>query len=316
MKNDNKKKQVVIIVLSFLAVCLVAGLFLRTNTAKGTQDMPVQGGERNPDTGKQGDGESRLSSTPMPSGEIVDGLGNDGKDAGNSPTPTQQGEISSQPSDDKKGAENLPTPTTQGKENNQPGSDAGDTPEAGDKISDSGEKDEMTEPKASATPKPEKVTTIPQVIEKPTATPLPEKNKDQSEDRGDTGKEKPEETKNEDSGNKLNSPSEATPPPTPPADDKDTVPMENPDKDGNCRPEHKNPEKEETKKGESSEESKPPKKEEKPSKEEPSKKDDSKGEPPSKDAIYVPGIGWVEYEGPNSHGTAPNAGTGDIIGDM
>lgn len=316
MKNDNKKKQVVIIVLSFLAVCLVAGLFLRTNTAKGTQDMPVQGGERNPDTGKQGDGESRLSSTPMPSGEIADVLGKDGKNVENSPIPTLSEGISPQPSDDKKGAENLPTPTTQGKENNQPGSDAGDTPEAGDKISDSGEKDEMTKPKASATPEPEEVTATPQVTEKPTATPLPEKNKDQSEDRGDTGKGKPEGTKKEDSGNKLNSPSEATPPPTPPADGKDTVPVENPDKDGNCRPEHKNPEKEETKKGESSEGNKPLKKEEKPSKEEPSKKDDSKGEPPSEGAIYVPGFGWVEYEGPNSYEIAPNAGTGDIIGDM
>lgn len=296
MKNDNKKKQAVIIVLSVLAVCLVAGLFLRTNMAKGTQDMPVQGGEENPDNRKQNDGESKLSSTPMPSG---DGLENNGKEAETSPTPSKL--VSPQPSDDKKGTENLPTPTTQGKENKQQGSDS---------------KDETAEPQVSATPEPKKVTNIPQVTEKPAVTKPPEKKESQSEDRGDIGKEKTEETKKDDSGSNLKSPSEATPPPTPPTDDKDTAPVENPDKDGNCKPEHKNPEKEETKKEESSEEGKPPKKEEKPSKEESSQKDDPKGEPPSEGAIYVPGFGWVEYEGPNSHGTAPNAGTGDIIGDM
>ena len=58
MKNDNKKKQAVVIVLSNLAVCLVAGLFLRTGRVIGTQDMPVQGGEGNLDVRKQGDGES------------------------------------------------------------------------------------------------------------------------------------------------------------------------------------------------------------------------------------------------------------------
>lgn len=297
MKNDNKKKQVVIIVLSVLAVCLVAGLFLRTNMAKGTQDMPVQGGERKPDTRKQGDEKEEPSSTPVLSGDIT----GQGKDVGNSSIPASP----DQPLDDKKGVGN-----------NQPGDDTGHVPEAGSEISGSGKMDETAEPQVSATPEPKKVTDLPQVTEKPEATRPPEKKESQSEDLGDIGKEKPEETKKEDSGSNLKSPSEATPPPTPPADDKDTAPVENPDKDGNCRPEHKNPEKDETKKGESSEESSLPKKEEKPSKEESVQKDDPKGEPPSEGAIYVPGFGWVEYEGPNSHGTAPNAGTGDIIGDM
>lgn len=32
--------------------------------------------------------------------------------------------------------------------------------------------------------------------------------------------------------------------------------------------------------------------------------------------IWVPGFGWVPYGGENSQGTAPNAGTGDPVGDM
>lgn len=40
------------------------------------------------------------------------------------------------------------------------------------------------------------------------------------------------------------------------------------------------------------------------------------GDKRSDGAIYVPGFGWVENEGENSQGTAPNAGTGDPIGDM
>lgn len=41
------------------------------------------------------------------------------------------------------------------------------------------------------------------------------------------------------------------------------------------------------------------------------------GETNSSGAIYVPGFGWVEDSGEeNSQGTAPNAGTGDVVGDM
>lgn len=33
-------------------------------------------------------------------------------------------------------------------------------------------------------------------------------------------------------------------------------------------------------------------------------------------SVYVPGFGWVEDEGENSQGSAPNAGTGKPVGDM
>lgn len=34
-------------------------------------------------------------------------------------------------------------------------------------------------------------------------------------------------------------------------------------------------------------------------------------------AVYVPGLGWIEDSGePNTVITAPNAGTGDVIGEM
>lgn len=280
MKNNNKKKQAVVIVLSILAVCLVAGLFLRTGTAKGTQNMPVQGGEGNLDARKQGDGESEPSSTPMPSRN----------DAENSHASTPSEGINTKLSDDKM-EENLPSPTEQ--ENNTAEQGSGNRPESGEEAPGNGERDERTKPEVSATPEPGEVTTIPQATGKPTPTKPPEKKDSQPEEQEDTGEEKPEATPKEDSGASQKSPSGATPPPNPPADGKDTAPVENPDKDGNCRPEHKNPEKGET-----------------------SPKDDPKGEPPSEGAIYVPGFGWVEYEGPNSHGTAPNAGTGDIIGDM
>jgi len=38
------------------------------------------------------------------------------------------------------------------------------------------------------------------------------------------------------------------------------------------------------------------------------------GDTNSSGAIYVPGFGWVENSGENSQGTAPNAGTGEVIG--
>jgi len=41
------------------------------------------------------------------------------------------------------------------------------------------------------------------------------------------------------------------------------------------------------------------------------------GDTNSNGAVYVPGFGWVESNGEeNSQGTAPNAGTGEIIGNM
>lgn len=38
------------------------------------------------------------------------------------------------------------------------------------------------------------------------------------------------------------------------------------------------------------------------------------GDTNSNGAIYVPGFGWVENSGENSQGTAPNAGTGEKVG--
>ena len=40
------------------------------------------------------------------------------------------------------------------------------------------------------------------------------------------------------------------------------------------------------------------------------------GETRSDGAVYVPGFGWVPYEGENSTETAPNAGTGKPVGEM
>ena len=40
------------------------------------------------------------------------------------------------------------------------------------------------------------------------------------------------------------------------------------------------------------------------------------GEKRSDGKVYFPGFGWVEDEGENSQGTAPNAGTGEPVGDM
>ena len=49
---------------------------------------------------------------------------------------------------------------------------------------------------------------------------------------------------------------------------------------------------------------------------EPKQEQPQGGEKRSDGAVYVPGFGWVEYEGENSQGTAPNAGTGEPVGDM
>ncbi len=51
---------------------------------------------------------------------------------------------------------------------------------------------------------------------------------------------------------------------------------------------------------------------------EPNKVEDTpaSGETSSDGSVYVPGFGWVPYEGENSNIDAPNAGTGDSIGTM
>ena len=139
--------------------------------------------------------------------------------------------------------ENLPSPTEPGQENSTAGQGTGNRPESGEEAPGNEEKDETAKLEVSATPEPGEVITIPQATEKPTATKPPEKSESQPEEQEGTGEEKPETTPKEDSEVGQKSPSGATPPPNPPVDGKDTAPVENPDKDGNCRPEHKNPEK-------------------------------------------------------------------------
>ena len=91
------------------------------------------------------------------------------------------------------------------------------------------------------------------------------------------------------SADKPKSPSEATPPTEAPAET-DKVPVENPDTSGTCQPEHTP---------------------------QPDTNQPQGGETNSSGAVYVPGFGWVEDSGEeNTTTVAPNAGTGDPIGDM
>ena len=89
---------------------------------------------------------------------------------------------------------------------------------------------------------------------------------------------------------KPKTPAEATPPADPPKDEAvSSVPEENPDAGGQCQPEHTPQQEQGQPQG---------------------------GETRSDGSVYVPGFGWVPYEGENSTGTAPNAGTGEPVGDM
>lgn len=88
---------------------------------------------------------------------------------------------------------------------------------------------------------------------------------------------------------KPKSPTEATPPAEKPKETDKQAPVENPDDNGNCQPEQKPQQEPDQPQG---------------------------GDTRSDGAIYVPGFGWVENEGENTQGTAPNAGTGKPIGDM
>ena len=89
---------------------------------------------------------------------------------------------------------------------------------------------------------------------------------------------------------KPKSPTEATPPAEPPKDTTESnIPVENPDESGQCQPEHTP---------------------------QPDADQPQGGETRSDGAVYVPGFGWVPYEGENSTETAPNAGTGKPVGEM
>lgn len=89
---------------------------------------------------------------------------------------------------------------------------------------------------------------------------------------------------------KPKSPAEATPPAEPPKDTSESsVPVENPDAGGQCQPEH-TPEPE---------------------------PDQPQGGEKQNGKIYVPGFGWIEDEGGGSNvHEAPNAGTGEPVGEM
>ena len=91
------------------------------------------------------------------------------------------------------------------------------------------------------------------------------------------------------SANKPKSPSEATPPTKAPTET-DKAPVENPDTSGTCQPEH-------TPQSDTNQL--------------------QSGDKNSSGAIYVPGFGWIEDEGGGSDvHEAPNAGTGEPVGDM
>lgn len=90
------------------------------------------------------------------------------------------------------------------------------------------------------------------------------------------------------SADKPKSPTEATPPTEAPAET-DKAPVENPDTSGTCQPEHTP---------------------------QPDTNQPQGGDTNSSGAVYVPGFGWIENEGENSNGTAPNAGTGEPVGEM
>lgn len=91
------------------------------------------------------------------------------------------------------------------------------------------------------------------------------------------------------SADKPKSPSEATPPTKAPTE-ADKAPVENPDNSGTCQPENTP---------------------------QPDTNQPKSGDKNSSGAIYVPGFGWVEDSGEeNTTTVAPNAGTGEKVGDM
>lgn len=92
------------------------------------------------------------------------------------------------------------------------------------------------------------------------------------------------------SEDKPKSPAEATPPAEPPKDiTENSAPIENPDDSGQCQPEH-TPQPE---------------------------ADQPQGGERQNGKIYVPGFGWIEDEGGGSNvHEAPNAGTGEPVGEM
>lgn len=133
----------------------------------------------------------------------------------------------------------------------------------------------------------EPTVTVPEI--KPESTTKPDATTPEQESSAQTGtvtgdvQQKPSE-------GKPKTPAEAAPPAEPPKDEAvSSAPVENPDAGGQCQPEHTPQQEADQPQG---------------------------GETRSDGAVYVPGFGWVPYEGENSTGTAPNAGTGKPVGDM
>ena len=153
-----------------------------------------------------------------------------------------------------------------------------------------------TQPPAAQTesqPEPEPSVTVPEI--KPESTTAPststpgttsEPEKESSSAAGTVAGDvqaKPSE-------GKPKSPAEATPPAEPPkGTPESSAPVESPDASGQCQPEHTP---------------------------QPEPDQPQGGETRSDGAVYVPGFGWVPYEGENSTETAPNAGTGKPVGEM
>ena len=79
---------------------------------------------------------------------------------------------------------------------------------------------------------------------------------------------------------KLQSPKDAVPPTAPPAETESTAALENPDGDGNCQPEHTQPQEEQPQGGDTN----------------------------PAGAVYVPGFGYIESSGPNEQGISHTDG--------
>nr|WP_302111118.1 DUF6550 family protein [uncultured Acetatifactor sp.] len=93
----------------------------------------------------------------------------------------------------------------------------------------------------------------------------------------------PAETQPARTDGKPQSPKDAVPPSEPPAETGSTAAVENPDEDGNCQPEHTQPQEDQPQGGDTN----------------------------PAGAVYVPGFGYIESSGPNEQGTSHTDGDWD-----
>lgn len=159
-----------------------------------------------------------------------------------------------------------------------------------------------TQPPAAQTesqPEPEPSVTVPEIKPESATQPSPSVPETASEPET-TSEPEPEsssaagtvtgDVQAKPSKGKPKSPAEATPPAEPPKETAESsAPVENPDESGQCQPEHTP---------------------------QPEPNQPQGGETRSDGAVYVPGFGWVPYEGENTTEIAPNAGTGKPVGEM